>query len=137
MKKILIATILLLTFSSCRKSVLKTHPELVGHWRGVRWCVVESSGSAFITIGDDGKGRYYSSYNDVHEDNFSGKVKTKGDDLYVGRKRVATILDIADTSGYIYNPNSSPSLCSADSIYVSALLKIKNLNGSSMLFYKD
>ncbi len=137
MKNILYLTILVTLCSSCKKNALKTYPRLVGTWYRAKWCVVESYGLTKLTIDQNGKGTYYSSFNDISETNYSGKVKTKGNELYVDGNFVMTIFELKDTVGYIYNPGSFTSLCNYDSIHVSAVLRGRLYKGSYAIFYKN
>ncbi|MBL1279638.1 MAG: hypothetical protein COA33_005175 [Fluviicola sp.] len=127
--------LLLLILSSCKKSVVKTYPNIVGEWSWVNWCVIGNNFKK-LTVNTNGKGKFdsYDSNSGVGETS-EGKVKTNDDDLYVDGNYVFTIIEVIDTLGYIQNPNP-PSFCSNDLIYVRGLLRVKVNNGSNQTYYK-
>lgn len=137
-KRLVVICAIMMAFTSCKKSVLKTHPELIGFWRTPNWCMTDYnySGSR-IQIHDDGTGNYVEySFQSYDLPDYSGKVKTNDNDLYVDRNFVFTIVEVKDTSGYIYNPNSWMSLCDPDSIFISAILRVKRDDGKDGFYFQ-
>jgi hypothetical protein len=139
MKRLILITSLFVSLLSCeKKSVLKTHPELVGYWRDIDWGSPDGACESHrLKVDSNGKGEYsiYSALADYTE-SWSGKVKTKEEDLYVDGHLVFRIIEIVDTTGYLLNPVTyPPSYCSPDSIPIVGLLKVEE-NGQDKLYYK-
>jgi hypothetical protein len=137
MKGTLIIGLLLLSFTGCKKNVIKSHPDIFGTWHWINWCDSNNYNNKDLNIGSNAKGSYYI-HNSLtgYEEVYSGKIKTYNDDVYIDGEFVFSIVEIVDTTGYLLNPNP-PSFCSNDSIQVSGILRILNRNGESETYWKQ
>lgn len=137
MNRIIIIAILLLALAGCKKNAIKTHPDIFGTWHWLNWCSENNYIDKDFNVDFNGKGGYQIYYGTTGEsEEYSGKVRTDDNDLYIGGEFVFTIVEVVDTVGVISNPYP-PSFCNNDQIQVSGILRVLNKDGVAETYWKN
>ena len=77
----ILSSILLLSFTSCKKKVTEVNTDYIGHWEGE-----DSDGYYTLSIEEDSHAEYYK-WNGIAELNINGKAKIKNDKLKILTKK--------------------------------------------------
>ena len=94
----IISSILLLSFTSCKKIVTEVNPDFIGSWEG------DGDGGYYsIIIEEDGYAEYYK-FNGITEVNVNGKAKIKNDKLKILTKKF-TITEFPTADPTAGSPN--------------------------------
>ncbi len=113
---------------SCKKDILNTNPDFEGQWLALNTC---SSYATNLIIDNESNGKYFRCCSEECRFERSGKVKIKGNHIYVGTKKLKVIQEPFT----IDTVELDPSIVSSGSIGDYSVMKMRIVEAS--LFKED